>query len=205
MNGEPIRTVAPTALAVSLAELSAHLRLDGIDGQEAYLAGLVRVSTEHVEQYTGLGLITQTWTQTFSAWPTSKQPGLTLWRRPLQDVASVEFLASEGSPSGLSSVLDPSVYRVIGVGGAKVAGNVRLATGATWPVLYDDPEAITVTYRVGFGDDHNAVPELIRHAIMQFASTLYGVREDVAMGSTVAELPFASKALLRDWRPLAIA
>jgi hypothetical protein len=49
------------------------------------------------------------------------------------------------------------------------------------------------------------VPELIRHAILMAAGTFHGFREDVVMGSTVAELPFASKALLRDWRPLAVA
>lgn len=204
--GDAIRTVPPAALAVSLAELKAHLRLEGIDGEDAYLAGLVRVATDYVEQYTGLGLITQTWAQTFAQFPGTTYPTfLSLYRRPLQAVVSVDYLDSASSPAA-ATTLSAAGYTVAGVGADKApGGSIHLASGAAWPVIISVPEAVTVTYTVGYGDDHNAVPELIRHAIMMAAGTFYAFREDVVMGSTIADLPIASKALLRDWRPPAVA
>jgi len=201
--GDPIRTVAPTALPVSLSEFKAHERILS-DEEDAYLAGLLRVATEYAEQYTGLSLITSTWTQTFSAFaetnPTRNAP-LILRRRPLQAVLSVEYLADTTT----SATLDPTSYRVLRIGSDMTPGAIALVYGGSWPTTFTDDEAITVTYRAGFGDDHNAVPEMIRHAIQMAAGTWYGFREDVIMGSTLAELPSTSRALLREWRPLGVA
>lgn len=200
--GDPIRTVPPAVLPVTLDELKAQARIDGTD-EDDLLLGYLYAAVEMAEHHTGLGLITQTWTQTFSAWPTTKQPELVLRRRPVQSVTQIDFMSDVGSPPG-DSVLDPSVYRVLGIGQDKSPARIRLAYGQTWPVLLDDAEAITVTYEVGFGDAKGSVPELIRHAILMAATTWYSFREDVTAGS-MSELPFASRALLRDWRPLAVA
>lgn len=201
--GDPIRTVPPAALPVTLAEFKAQARVDTSD-EDAIMVAYLRTATEFAEQYTGLSLISSTWTQTFSAWTTTKEPDLVLRRRPLQSVVAVDFMSAVGSPPG-DSVLDPSVYRVIGIGQDKTPARVRLGYLQTWPTVLDDPEAITVTYTAGFGDDHNAVPEVIRHAILMAATTWFEFRGDVIMGSTVAELPMGSKNLLRHWRPLAVA
>lgn len=205
--GPAIRTVAPAALPVSVNELKAQLNLEGINGdsEDAYLAGLIRVAAEEAENYTGLSLITSTWTQTFSAWPTTKLPDLKLWRRPLQAVTSIEYRDAGGSPAGLLATVSPSVYRVSGIGADIVPGYVRLDNGQAWPTALDIAEAVIVTYTAGFGADHNSVPESIRHAVLLIAATRYAYREDVVMGTTIAELPMASKSMLRYWRPLAVA
>jgi uncharacterized phiE125 gp8 family phage protein len=208
--GDPIRTVPPAALPVSLAELKAHLRVDE-SHEDASIMGYCRAAVEHVERYTGMGLITQTWKQTYSAFPraedrregasfdTPSSRVMRLWRRPVQAVPSIEYLDG----AGVTQTLDPSVYEVAGANWSMTQPWIALASGKSWPATYVSPQAITVTYRVGFGDDHNAVPELIRHAILLVVGTWYGYREDVVMGAAVAEIPLASKALLRDWRPLA--
>lgn len=202
--GDPIRTVAPEAMPVTLDELKAQARVDTAD-EDAIMAAHLRAAVEMIEQYTGLGLITQTFTQTFSEWPTEKVPDLVLKRRPVQAVVEVSHLSASGSPEGMPLVIDASVYRVIGIGADRTPAKIRLGTNQTWPVLFADPEAITVTYRVGYGDDHNAVPELIRHAILMAAATWYGFREDLIIGSTPMELPLASRALVYSWRPPALA
>jgi uncharacterized phiE125 gp8 family phage protein len=200
--GDPIRTVPPAALPLSLAELKAWCRFD-LDEEDAVLAGLIRAATEEVERYTGLALITSTWRQTSSTWPTTAERWI-LRRRPVQTV-SITHMDSSGSPVGTPIDLDPSIYRVLRLGSDTVPAEVSLAYGAVWPVAYTDPEAIAITYVAGYGDDHNAVPELIRQAIAMAAATHFAYREDVIMGSTIAELPFASQNLLRSWRPLAVA
>lgn len=204
--GEAIRTVAPTALPVSVLELKDHCNLDGVDGKEQLLATYIQAATDMVEQWTGLGIITQTWEQRFSKFG---DDGLLLKRRPLRnDVGSptepavvIELLDSAGD----LQVLDRTVYTVSGVGSEKRPAVVRLGFGQTWPVLLDHPEAVRVTYTVGFGETSLSVPPLIRHAIMLAAATMFGFREDVVMGATVHELPWASRMLLSEWRPLAVA
>jgi uncharacterized phiE125 gp8 family phage protein len=146
--GDPIRTVPPAALPISLAELKAHTRLEGINGdsEDAYLAGLIRVATEYVEGYTGLGLITQTFTQAFQEFPGTSYPTfLRLFRRPLQAVVSVDYLDSAASPAA-ATTLSPASYTVSGIGADKGPGGaIHLASGASWPVIISVPEAVTVT------------------------------------------------------------
>jgi uncharacterized phiE125 gp8 family phage protein len=204
--GDPIRIVPPAELPVSLAEFKAHLRVDE-SHEDASIMSYCRAAVEHVERYTSMGLITQTFKQTYSAfpgahsaWPAAENPtAMRLWRRPVQAVLSIQYLDGTGA----TQTLDPSVYEVVGANWSMTQPWIVLASGQSWPATYVSSQAITVTYRVGFGDDHNAVPEHIRQAILLVVGTWYGYREDIVMGAAVAEIPLASKALLRDWRPLA--
>jgi uncharacterized phiE125 gp8 family phage protein len=210
IGSDAIRTVAPAALPVTLAEVKAQVRYFESD-EDALLVGLIRAAMEYVENYTGLALITQTWSQTFPSFPQSYagmaittntiQTPLKLSRRPLQTVLSVTYLDS----GGVSQPLDTTVYRVSGAAQPYHPAMLSLNTGQSWPTTYVATEAVTVSYRAGFGDTHNDVPELIRQAIAMTVATWFAFREEVVMGATVAELPFSGKVLLRDYRPLAVA
>jgi uncharacterized phiE125 gp8 family phage protein len=202
IGSAPVRTVAPTALPVTLAELKAQLRFFE-SNEDAIMMAHLRSATEEVENYTSMGLLPQTWQQTFPEFPSIVPPiktwPLKLYRRPLRAVVSVEYLDS----SGLGQILSDSVYRVSGAGQPWHASTIALNTGQSWPTVYYAHEAITVTYEVGF-DDHNAVPEIIRDAILLRASTKFQFREEIVMGS-VTELSMNIKAMLRDYRPIAVA
>jgi uncharacterized phiE125 gp8 family phage protein len=219
--GDPIRTVAPAVLPLSLAEVRAQCRLTDDDGtdEDALLIAYLRSATEYAERHTGLSLISSTWKQTFQAWPhhtvspwrsytytsawwsTTAALDLPLRRRPLQSVSSIVYLDGDG----LEQTLDPSVYRVLGVGEDKRDGSIRLGYSQMWPVLQQDPEAVTVTYKAGFGDDHNAVPEQIRLAIMLLVAYWFNQRETALIDPEIVEVPLGTHALLREWRPLAVA
>jgi uncharacterized phiE125 gp8 family phage protein len=160
----------------------------------------LRSAVEYAERYTGLSLITSTWTQKFSAFAALPEH-MILRRRPLQAVVSVDYLDGDG----VSQELATDVYRVLGVGEDKRNGSIRLGYSQTWPALRDDPEAVTVTYMAGFGDDHNAVPEQIRQAIMLLVGYLYNQRETALIDPVIVEVPFGTHVLLREWRPLAVA
>ena len=200
--GDPIRTVAPAALPLSLAEIRAQCRLTDDDGtdEDALLVGYLRSAVEYVERYTGLSLITSTWRQTFSAFAILPEY-MPLRRRPLQAVISVDYLDGDGGPQSLAD----TVYRVHGVGEDKRNGSIRLGYGQTWPAVRIDSEAVTVTYRSGFGDDHNSVPEQIRHAVMMLAAYWFNQRETALIDPVIVEVPIGTHALLREWRPLAVA
>lgn len=60
----------PQAEPLTLAEVKAHLRLDGGD-EDALLAALIRTAREHLERTTGLCLIRQTRRLYLDRWPPS--------------------------------------------------------------------------------------------------------------------------------------
>lgn len=197
--GDPIRVTPPAVLPVSLAELKAQLRYYNND-EDGIMIQYIRAAVEHVEDWTGLGLITQTRSQTFSAFPVTGTI-LKLGARPVQEIISVDYL----DESAVSQVLNTSIYRVGGINQVRHSSWLSLATSQVWPTPYSSQDAITVLYRVGFGDDHNSVPERIRHAILMHATTLFEVRSEVAYGVSVNPLPYNIEVLLRDYRPLAVA
>lgn len=200
ISGDAIRIVPPAALPISLAELKAQTRVNFAD-EDALMLGYIRAAVEMCENFTGLGFITQTWTQTFSSFPTTSTGALLLRRRPLQEILSVNYLDGAGA----DTVLGTTIYRAAGIGADRSPSSIWLSDGSSWPtILPSTLEAVTVTYTVGFGDDHNFVPELIRQAVMMAAATWFNFREDVVQGQSVQELPFNSKVLLLDWRELPV-
>jgi uncharacterized phiE125 gp8 family phage protein len=199
IGGSAIRIVPPAAMPVTIAEIKSQCEYYEND-KDAMLAGLARAAVEYVENYTGLALITQDWTQTYPAFPATKG-ALLLHRRPLQSVIFVDYL----DISGTQLPLDVSVYRVSGIGQAMHPAALTLNTTQSWPTIYAAPEAVKITYRAGFGNTHNDVPEVIRQAILMTVATWFSFREDAALGDPPRELAFGSKAMLRDYRPLAVA
>jgi uncharacterized phiE125 gp8 family phage protein len=198
---DPIRIEPPAVLPVTLAELKSQVRYFD-SSEDAIMMTHLRSATEACENYTYLGFITQTWQQSFGAFPTTAPPSLVLQRRPVQEVLSVGYLDRDG----IDQLADPGLYQVAGIGNDHACARIRGGAAQTWPDLYEGADqGVTVTYRVGFGDNHNAVPERIRLAILYEAGTYFGYRENVVMGTTITELSFTTKSMLRDWRPLAVA
>lgn len=201
IGGQPIRTVAPVGYPVSLDEVTGHLRVDSNDDLLMILSYLA-AAVARVEDYTGLGLLQQTWVQTFPAFANP----MILYRRPLLIVgspaaaATVTYLDSAGATQTLAD----TVYRLTGIGADRVNATVRLGYGQSWPSASTDEEAVTVTYTVGYGTEANAVPALIRQAILMTVADMYAFRESLHQGS-LEELPFGAMELLRQWRPLAVA
>jgi uncharacterized phiE125 gp8 family phage protein len=196
---DPIRVSPPAALPLALAELRAQCRLTDDDGtdENALLMSYLRAATEYVEQYTGLALITQDFEQRFSSFPTE----LVLGRRPVQEVLSVTYLDATDIDVAIAS----TVYRVAGIGSDRSSAIVRLGYSQSWPTIYGDAEAVRVTYRAGFGDDHNSVPELIRHALMLLCAYWYEQRSTALIDPMIVEVPFGTHALLQEWRPFGVA
>lgn len=176
------RILPPQHLPVTMAEVKAGARLDGTD-EDALLAGLIRSSVEMIDGPDGeiqRALITQTWELRLDAfpgaWPT--RPYFR-WRAdfcpdrleieiplpPLQEVTSIAYITG-----GVEAVLDPSEYRVAGVGDRHRA---RIRPVTAWPATDDVLEAISITFVAGYGDSWNDVPEMIRHAITATVQGMY--------------------------------
>lgn len=200
--GQAIRTVAPVGYPVSIAEAKAHMGITET-ANDPLIARYIAAATARVEQHTGLGLLLQTWTQTFSAFSDL----MLLRRRPLLAVGSPAVAATVTYLDATATIqtLGTSFYRVTGIGADRPPGGaIRLGFSQTWPTTYDDGEAVTVTYTVGYGTTSLSVPEIIRQAIFQTVADWYGWRESAVEGASINELPWSVENLLTDWRPIAV-
>jgi uncharacterized phiE125 gp8 family phage protein len=161
-----VRTAAPAALPISLIEARAIARLDGQE-DDAVLAAYLRSATEAAERYLGMSLITSTWQYS--------PPGF-LWLRcipairlpiaPVQAVTQITYVDQLGD----TQVMDPELYLVTGIGDV---ARISMAPGQSSPSMLHRPEALTITFTAGYGDDWNAVPEPIRTAIGEAVRHLY--------------------------------
>ena len=73
-----------SALAVSLVEAKAHLRVDVAD-DDALITAYITAATEMAEQATGRAIMPQTWQLTLDAFPSA----LALTRTPVASISSL--------------------------------------------------------------------------------------------------------------------
>lgn len=142
----------PAALAVSLADAKANLRVDGID-LDALITAWLEGITAHAENYTERALITQAWRVT--------QDGFTddieLPRPPTISVTSVTYYDT----ANVLQTLAASQYVL-----DEVNGKLLPASGVTWPDTYARFDAVTVNYSAGYGPTDATVPKSIRLYIL---------------------------------------
>jgi len=191
---KPVRTVAPTALPVTLTEIKSHLRVDHSD-EDAMIMLYARAATQTLDGYTGtLGraIVTQTWRQDFNDWPDYR---LRLPLAPVSAISSITYYDTNNASQTLSS----ANYTLLedDLGPAAV-----WASTATLPSVYDRADAIRVTFVAGYGAA-SAVPQDIKAAICLMIANLYEHREPVVIGQTVNETA-AAKSLLAPYRRIGI-
>lgn len=177
----------PTIEPVTLAEVKQHLRVDDTFDDD-YLTTLIIVARRAVENYIERQLITATITATL---PFFTQRRIWLPRPRLIDITSIQYEDMNGDTQTLSS----SLYQT---DAESTPGAVLPVTGETWPsVQNDNPNAATITYRAGYGDEASDVPQDIRHAILLYCGHYYENRELVTFANAGAKvLPLSSEALL---------
>lgn len=178
----PVRTVAPAADLVSLAEIKAHCRIDHAD-EDDLLTALGEMATAHLDGYAGvLGrcLVNQTWRVDFTDWS---------WRLrlPFPNVASATVAYFD--ESDVEQSVDASLVELV----EDAAGSfVRFRDAFTKPGLYDDRlDPVRVTIVAGYGATAADVPAAIRRAAMIMIGDAYENRETVAPGG-LAEIPMST-------------
>lgn len=175
-------TVAPATEPVSLVEAKRHLRVDGT-ADDAEITAKILQARAAVESFTRLRLITQTVQVTLDHF--DARVVLPVW--PVQEVLSVAYDDAAGVERTFADwrlVLSTKPRAVVP------------AYAASWPVTRDQPGAVRVTVRCGFGDDGAAVPQDLRAALLMRLSSLYDLRADAVVGATVQEMPLGARALM---------
>jgi uncharacterized phiE125 gp8 family phage protein len=150
---------APTEPAVSLAELKAHLRIEG-DAEDGDLALKLAGATEYVAGYLRRCLVTTTYDLRLACWPDRAYLDIPLGN--LQSVTHIKYTDS----AGVEHTVDPATYKlahvytpadplavppVVGDGALDAGiGRLYLAYGASWPsATLDTGEPIVIRFTAG--------------------------------------------------------
>ena len=164
-----------SALAVSLAECKAYLRLER-DDDDALLAGLIRTAMALCEAFTGQWLMVRDGEQRLA--PASHWQHISAL--PVVAITGVVRGDATLPGSAFESDIDPA-----GIGWVRLHDPAGLAT----PV---------VRFRAGLGADWNGVPEPLRQGLIRLVAHLFSHRDAVDAGPP----PAAVAALWRPWRRL---
>lgn len=194
---------APVALAVSLIEAKAHLRVDSAD-DDTLITAMIGAATEMAEQKTGRAMMAQTWELSLDSfwnkstlpkpngYPNPLSPVLELTRVPVQTVTSITYTSTAGV-----STLYSSLLYVLDITDDYGAAYINPAYGSAWPATRNEANAVKVRYVAGYASAA-AVPESIKSWIKLMVGAMYENREAevVANGSAIS-LGFADHLLDR--------
>ncbi|AUH63130.1 head-tail connector protein [Paracoccus zhejiangensis] len=187
-----IEETAPTAEALPVAQLRAHLRLGSGFGladdeaESAALAGFLRAAIATIEGRTGKVLLTRRFVMRLDDW--RDRLGQTL---PLAPVIAVERIEIEDG-QGTVTELPAESWRLIG----DLQRPMILPAGVILPHV---PRlgSVAVTFMAGFGDSWDRVPADLAQAVLMLAAQFY---EDRSSGAAKSALPFGVSALIERWR-----
>lgn len=174
----------PAVEPVTLAEVKAHLRLDATE-EDAVLGACIVAARQACESFTGLSLISQSWQLYLDAWPVRP---IRLPRPPLQAVTAVKVFTNDNE----LTTLDPSLYEV---DTRSWPGRLRSRAPFPWPLVTRPLAGIEITFRAGYGDSWNDVPQALRLGLLMTVAELYENREAAGFA---ASLPTPIAAL---WQP----
>lgn len=185
---------APEVQPVSLVEMKAQLGITtNID--DDLIEGLIETATARLDGFAGLlgkCLITQTWKLTLERFPNTS---ITLPLAPTQSVDAIGYVDKDG----LTQTWPADDYVV-----ARLDDHddpAYILPLSNFPTAKDHPEAVSITFTAGYGDDPGNVPAPIRQAIRMHAAHLYENREATFLGQGgFATVPFGVDELLNGYR-----
>ncbi len=186
---KPVRTVAPVAEPITVAEMRQHCQLaDSYTYHDSEFAALIQAAREQWEADTGCVCLQSTWAVKLDNW-WSSDDGLQLSHRPVQSISSISYLDTAGaSQTWSSSNYTLDLYRV--------SPTVWYAYNVTTPSLYSVPSNVTVTYVAGYATAAE-VPASWKHAIKLLAGHWFSNRDPVVLGTTASEVPHTYERLVQ--------
>lgn len=188
---------APANPFITDATVYAHLRVDTSGSPPAPTdADFVGHLRDAVEDYLsgpggvlGRQLITSTLQVTYDRFPCAGETGLVVPLPPLAAVSAVTYVDTAGATQTWAS----SNYTVVNE--QRLPSRVVLAYGASWPSTRDVPQAVTITYTAGYGDDAADVPAALRQAGLLMIGDLYENREAQSADYEIRPNPAAERLL----------
>lgn len=181
--------ITPPAIEpVSVQEAAEFLRAGCAEDELALIAAIIATAREVVENFTGRALATSEWLVAFESWGDGL---IKLERSPLASVQSVKYWPAD---DGAQVTLSGSDYLVIT---ATTPGQIKIT--ADLPALADRPDAVQVAFTAG-ATAAARIPATLRHAVRLLIAHLYELRQPLAVGNIVNELPYSLRHLLESQR-----
>lgn len=181
-------TTPPVIDPVSVQEAAEFLRAGCAAEELALITAIIATAREVVENFTGRALMTSGWLVASECWSGGV---ITLERSPLVSVQSVKYWPADDSAQ---VTLSGSDYLVIT---ATTPGQIKIT--ADLPDLADRADAVEVRFTAG-ATAAARIPATLRHAVRLLIVHLYELRQPLAIGNIVNELPFSLKHLLESQR-----
>lgn len=187
-----------TTEPVSLETARLHLRLD-TEGSppshpdDALVEALITVSREAVENFTELTLAINDFQMKMDVFPTAE---INLGTWPVNSIASITYTDANGTTQTISSA-DYALDTF-----SKPA-QITLAYGKTWPMVRNQPNAVTVTFEAGYTGDtspvSNELPKALKQAMLLTITDLYENRGAIASKQNY-EIPVMAQYLMIPYR-----
>lgn len=201
----PLSLVTPPAaepLDVE-SEVKIHCRIDLASTLEnARLLGLVKSARGFCEQVTQRQLITASWLWILGCWSLRPDGALHIPFPPLQAVTKIEYYDT----SDAKVELPTAAYVVETPAGPRAGkGRVYLKPGYSWPALSSRPGAVEVSFRAGYGDTADKVPETLKSAMLLLIGELYERREDAVVGTISGPAAVSAERLMWPYRVMDVA
>ncbi len=157
---------APATEPITIEEVKLAAKIDTA-ADNAFLTRLIKEVREEVEDKTGRAIITQTRKLILDYFIAGyvELPGA-----PLQSVVDIITIADDATETTFAA----SNYFVDT--GAE-PGRVALRTAGVWPLVFRPYAGIVIQYKCGYGDEASAVPESLKHALIEKATMRYRYRE----------------------------
>ena len=183
----PRKVIAgPAQEPLTLEEAKRFLRITS-DAEDDVVLALVAAARKRIERGTELALITQTVEVKLDGfWGAC---AIELPMPPLQEVVSIQYFDGAGA----LQTLPADTYKV---STHRRPGRVWLASGKSWPTTKDEREAVTITFKAGFGDDPVDVPPNLIHAMRMLCAHYDRNREAVLAGEVPQIVPEGVESLM---------
>lgn len=186
----PELITGPAVALITRDEAKGQIRRDDDDDDQVIdaLIAVVMSRLDGVGGILGRALVEQTWSESMCGFPTGDRLALAL--APVRAVDSVTYYDTDNAEQTFPAGSYTKHNKASG-------GYVRLNSTAAWPGTYDRDDAVTVTYKAGYGANASDVPAVIKHAAMLLLSHWYENREAVLLSGAPNLLPEGVMALLR--------
>lgn len=200
-------TVPAAVDPVPLATVKAYLKRTST-AEDALITIFIKAATEYAEQFTRRDFITRTYETFRDFFPGLSEGyyafgqnetlgglsfeggnvGFEIRRSPLQTIEKIEYLKE----NVLTLVSSAIYYNTI----EDDYSEVLTLDSATWPLDADRRlQAITITFKTGFGDADTDMPSWVTEGILQHVANMWANRGDCSGSGCAKFLPAAARSL----------
>lgn len=183
-------TEEPEKEPITLVLAKQHLRVDD-DNEDELISLLIQVSREMAEKETNRSFITQERVVKLDYFPRCGEIKIPFG--PVSEVSEITYF----DEAEVEQTLDPSLYYV------DLDSDIpRVVIKDYWPATFDKPNAVSITYTAGYGDNEN-VPGPIKSAMLLILGHLYENREQVITSNSggigAIVIPYGASVLLSQY------